>query len=85
MHMEKEDIKTSKKPAFSIGCMPWPAVFLSAVIITVRALQPNAEPMTQWSVASWLLMLSPVFMPFLIWTALLFLSIISAISFEVCK
>ena len=83
--MEKEDAKTSKKPSFSIGCMPWPAVFLSAVIIAVRALQPNAEPMHQWSIASWLLMLSPMFIPFLVWTALLVLTVITSISLEVCE
>ena len=80
-----EKTKSGKKMSFNAGCMSWPAVFLSVAIIAVRAFQPNAEPMNQWSALSWFLMLLPTFVPFLIWTALVFLSLVGAVAYEVCN
>ena len=74
-----------KKFSFSVGCMSWPAVFLSTAIIVVRAFQPNALPMHEWSIISWFLMLLPAFIPMLIWIALFFLLAIGAIAYEVCE
>lgn len=75
----------NKKLSFSCGCMSWPAVFLSVAIIAVRAFQPNALPMHEWSAMSWFLMLLPTFIPALMWIALLFLSAIGAIAYEACR
>ena len=74
----------NKKLSFSFGCMSWPAVLLSSVIIAVRAFQPNALPMHEWSGWSWFLMLLPVFVPAMIWIALLFLAAVGTIIYEVC-
>ena len=52
--MEKKTI------AFKAG---WANYALSGLIIAVRAFRPGAEPMENWSVWSWLLMLTPVLYP----------------------
>lgn len=48
----------------------WQGHALSAAIIAVRAFQPGAEPMSQWSWWSWLLMLVPSVFPLVLWLAL---------------
>jgi hypothetical protein len=63
---------------FSAG---WYGLALSAVIIAVRAFQPNAEPMSSWSVWSWALMLLPVYWPMVVLVAFLLLKLI-VIAFE---
>lgn len=41
----------------------WGGFALTIAIIVVRAFQNGAEPMSQWSAASWLLMTLPVTWP----------------------
>ena len=57
--------ETTSKPT-SIQCpalhFSWPAI-LTAVIIAVRAFQSNAEPMSSWSVSSWIWMTLPMWFP----------------------
>lgn len=40
-------------------------VLLTVAIIAIRAFQPGAEPMSQWSAWSWFLMTLPVTLPFI--------------------
>lgn len=40
--------------------------WLSALIVAIRALQPNAQPMSEWSAFSWFLMTLPVTYVFLL-------------------
>ena len=39
---------------------------MSCIIIASRAFQPNAIPMSEWSVFSWFLMLLPAYWPFVV-------------------
>ena len=48
--------------SFSTGLC---GVLLSVAIIAIRAFQPGAEPMSQWSVWSWFLITLPVTLPFI--------------------
>lgn len=48
----------------------WSGYALTAAIIAVRAFQPGAEPMSQWSVGSWFLMFIPAMLPLYMWIAL---------------
>jgi len=51
----------------------WRGCALTAVIIAVRAFQPGAEPMSEWSWQSWLAMLIPAMLPLYTWAAVGFL------------
>jgi hypothetical protein len=42
---------------------------LTGAIIAIRAFQPGAEPMSSWSVTSWLWMTLPLTWPFLAFLA----------------
>jgi hypothetical protein len=66
------------KTTYSFGCLSWPSTFLTIAIIGIRAFQTNAEPMSQWSAGSWMLMLLPMYLPFMLWLALLFLAAIAS-------
>ena len=46
--------------SISLGCGSLGGVLLTIAIIAIRAFQPNAEPMSQWSAWSWFLMTLPV-------------------------
>lgn len=46
----------------------WQGYALTAAIIAVRAFQPGAAPMSEWSWWSWLLMSIPAALPFVTWT-----------------
>lgn len=48
----------------------WPGYALTAVIIAIRAFQPGAEPMSQWSFLSWVLMTIPALFPLYMWIML---------------
>ena len=48
----------------------WPGYALTAAIIAIRAFQPGAEPMSQWSFLSWALMTIPALFPLYMWIAL---------------
>lgn len=48
-----------------------PGCALAAAIVAVRAFQPGAEPMSEWSWWSWLLMTAPAFSGFWAWVACL--------------
>lgn len=48
----------------------WPGYALTAVIVAIRAFQPGAEPMSQWSFLSWTLMTIPALFPLYMWIAL---------------
>ena len=48
----------------------WPGYTLTAVIVAIRAFQPGAEPMSQWSFLSWVLMTIPVLFPLYAWITL---------------
>ena len=45
----------------------WPGCALTAAIVAIRAFQPGAEPMSQWSFLSWALMTIPVLFPLYAW------------------
>lgn len=47
----------------------WPGYALTAAIIAIRAFQPGAEPMSQWSFLSWMLMTIPALFPLYMWIA----------------
>ena len=48
----------------------WSGYALTAAIIAIRAFQPGAEPMSQWSFLSWMLMTIPALFPLYMWIAL---------------
>ena len=48
----------------------WPGCALTAAIVAIRAFQPGAEPMSQWSFLSWVFMTIPVLFPIYMWIAL---------------
>ena len=48
----------------------WPGCALTAAIVAIRAFQPGAEPMSQWSFLSWALMTIPVLFPLYTWITL---------------
>ena len=48
----------------------WLGYALTAAIIAIRAFQPGAEPMSQWSFLSWALMTIPVLFPLYAWITL---------------
>ena len=48
----------------------WPGYALTAAIVAIRAFQPGAEPMSQWSFLSWVLMTIPALFPLYAWAAL---------------
>lgn len=48
----------------------WLGYTLTAAIIAIRAFQPGAEPMSQWSFLSWVFMTIPVLFPIYMWIAL---------------
>ena len=48
----------------------WPGYALTAAIVAIRAFQPGAEPMSQWSFLSWALMTIPALLPAYVWIAL---------------
>lgn len=53
----------NKSVTFTIG---WVNYVLSIAIIAIRAFQPNAQPMCDWSFWSWCLMLLPITWPFIL-------------------
>ena len=48
----------------------WPGYALTAAIVAIRAFQPGAEPMPQWSFLSWALMTIPALFPLYAWITL---------------
>ena len=48
----------------------WPGCALTVAIVAIRAFQPGAEPMSQWSFLSWALMTIPVLFPLYAWITL---------------
>ena len=48
----------------------WPGCALTAAIVAIRAFQPGAEPMSQWSFLSWVFMTIPALLPVYMWIAL---------------
>ena len=48
----------------------WPGYALTAAIVAIRAFQPGAEPMSQWSFLSWAFMTIPALLPAYVWIAL---------------
>lgn len=48
----------------------WPGYALTAAIVAIRAFQPGAEPMSQWSFLSWVLMTIPALFPLYMWIML---------------
>ena len=48
----------------------WVNYAFSGLIIAVRATHPGSEPLENWSVGSWLLMLAPVLYPLYLYVAL---------------
>ena len=48
----------------------WPGYALTAAIVAIRAFQPGAEPMSQWSFLSWAFMTIPALFPVYMWIAL---------------
>ena len=48
----------------------WPGYALTAAIVAIRAFQPGAEPMSQWSFLSWAFMTIPALLPAYMWIAL---------------
>ena len=48
----------------------WPGCALTVAIVAIRAFQPGAEPMSQWSVLSWAFMTIPALLPAYMWIAL---------------
>lgn len=47
----------------------WPGYALTAAIVAIRAFQPGAEPMSEWSWWSWILMSIPAAFPLAAWAA----------------
>ena len=47
----------------------WPGYALTAAIVAIRAFQPGAEPMSQWSFLSWAFMTIPALLPAYAWIA----------------
>ena len=47
----------------------WLGYALTVAIIAIRAFQPGAEPMSQWSFLSWVFMTIPVLFPIYMWIA----------------
>ena len=68
-----------RKTSFSIGCFSWPATALTIAIIAVRAFQPGADSITEWSFKSWLLMLLPMYWPVPVLAVLFILSGIASL------
>ena len=64
----------TKKTSYNFGCFSWPATALTIAIIAVRAFQPGADPIAEWSFKSWMLMLLPMYWPILLWGTLLVLA-----------
>ena len=48
----------------------WLGYALTAAIVAIRAFQPGAEPMSQWSFLSWAFMTIPALLPAYVWIAL---------------
>ena len=48
----------------------WSGYALTAAIVAIRAFQPGAEPMSQWSFLSWVFMTIPALLPVYMWIAL---------------
>lgn len=47
----------------------WLGYALTAAIVAIRAFQPGAEPMSQWSFLSWVFMTIPALLPVYMWIA----------------
>lgn len=47
----------------------WVGYAMTAAIVAIRAFQPGAEPMSEWSWWSWLLMSIPAVLPLYLWVA----------------
>ena len=52
----------SKTPTLKLGCSCW-GVILTCAIIFVRAFQPDAAPIGDWSWQSWVWMTCPIWLP----------------------
>ena len=57
-------------------------VLLTIAIIAIRAFQPGAEPMSQWSAWSWFLMTLPVTLPLILFVLTCILWLIGMILVE---
>jgi hypothetical protein len=55
----------------------WAGWLASVAIVAIRAFQPGAEPMSEWSALSWALMTLPATWPVLLWLAFLLMALIS--------
>ena len=84
-YMSEQPEFSTKKTSIQFGCMSWPAIALTIAIIGIRAFQPNAEPMSQWSGWSWCLMCLPIFFPFLMWIGMIVLYIFGILISELLK
>ena len=51
----------SKMPTLKLGCSCW-GIILTCVIVIVRAFQPNATPISDWSWQSWVWMTTPIWL-----------------------
>ena len=71
---------TKKSTSINFGFMTWPGVVLSIAIIAIRAFQPGAVLMQDWSLMSWVLMLLPAFLPIVVWLLLLAATTIGALA-----
>lgn len=58
-----KDLKKSTdiRPSISFGSLGLCLLTLGTIL--ARAFQPNAVPMSQWSIFSWVLMTAPVWLP----------------------
>ena len=57
-------------------------VLLTIAIIAIRAFQPGAEPMSQWSAWSWFLMTLPVTLPLILFVLTCILWLVGMILVE---
>ena len=63
-----DEVKKSTK--ITIGCMSWTGIVLSIALIAIRAFAPGAQPIENWSIGSWCLMLLPIALPAIVWIVL---------------
>lgn len=71
-----------RKPMINFGFMSWPGIALTISIIAIRAFQPGAAQMSDWSWWSWGLMLIPAFFSFLVWILFTFFWLVAIIFFS---
>ena len=67
-------MEEKKRIAISSG---WTGMAMTILLVAIRAFQPNAEQMSDWSFVSWVILTLPMLYP--LWIAAGFLLVVAAV------